>query len=212
MKLIDAVNKKGKPFLIPKCNRDELPEFFKQLGLKVGAEIGVYKGEFTEKFCQTGLTMYAIDNWKTFELAGVKYQRQERQDAIYEHAKGRLGKYQNCTVIRKDSMDAVIDFDYDSLDFVYIDGDHTFRGVANDIYEWYMRIKKGGIISGHDYIYTGVDKRAEKSYKTFCHVPMIVDAFVKAFEIENYYAFGRSKPLEKELKNDIYLSWFFIKK
>lgn len=212
MKLIDGIKEIGCPFKIPNCNRSELPEFFKQMGYKVGAEIGVYKGQFTEMFCQAGLYMYAIDNWKAYEVKGVKLQKQSRQDAIYEHAKRRLGKYKNCKVIRENSMDAVADFNYDSLDFVYIDADHMFRGIANDIYEWYLRVKSGGVVSGHDYAYTGTDKKAAKSFETYCHVPMIVDAFVRAFNIDNFYTFGRTKPLEKEQKNDINLSWMFLKK
>lgn len=212
MKLIDAVKQTGKPFNVPDCGRDELPEFFKEMGFKVGIEIGVYKGRFAEKFCLKGLKMYAIDNWLVFELAGLKVnQSQERQDVLYERAKRLLGRYKDCTVIRKSSMDAVKDFEYESLDFVYIDADHSFRGISNDIYEWYLRVKKGGIISGHDYAYMGTDPRAKSSYDTYCHVKPVVDAFVQAFGIKSYYTFGRSKPLEMEQVNDQYLSWMFTK-
>lgn len=211
MRLIDALKKESKPFKVPNCSRDELPEFFRYLGFQVGAEIGVYKGQFTEKFCQKGLKMYAIDNWQVWKYAGKTYHTQARQDVLYEKTKKRLSRYANCTVLRKNSMDAVADFDYESLDFVYIDSDHSFRGIAEDIIEWYGRVKKGGVISGHDYAYTGNDLQAKISYNTFCQVGVIVDAFIKAFGIENYYVFGNSEPLEKETKNDQYLSWMFLK-
>ena len=63
MRLIDGIQRKGRPACagrpveIPDCSRDELPELFAEIGYKVGAEIGVYKGAFTEKFCNAGLTM-----------------------------------------------------------------------------------------------------------------------------------------------------------
>ena len=211
MRLIKAVKKKGKPFRVPNCSRDELPEFFRHLGFQIGAEIGVYKGRFSEKFCQAGLKMYAIDNWTTWRYQGKTYHTQERQDVLYGRAKRILGHYKDCTVVRKASMDAVLDFKSESLDFVYIDADHSFGGISNDIYEWYLRVRRGGIISGHDYRYTGVDPRAKSSYNTYCHVGPVVDAFVKAFGIDDFYIFGRSRPLETEQTNDQYLSWMFFK-
>ncbi|GAI15065.1 unnamed protein product [marine sediment metagenome] len=38
-----------------------------------------------------------------------------------------------------------------SLDFVYIDGSHTYESVAEDIILYYPKLKKGGLLSGHDY-------------------------------------------------------------
>ena len=55
MDLIEGIKHKGRPFEIPDCSRDNLPKFFKQMGYKAGAEIGVYMGAFSEKFCKAGL-------------------------------------------------------------------------------------------------------------------------------------------------------------
>lgn len=206
MKLIEAINQKGRPFEIPDCSRDDLPQFFVEMGYKVGAEIGVDKGEFSEKFCKVGLKMYAIDPWMAYQGGGRAHRRQSRLDSLYEHAQRVLAPYDNCTIIRKTSMDAVKDFEAESLDFVYIDGDHRFPFIAQDIYEWYSRVKRGGIVSGHDYFYT--DPGAND---VLIHVSPIVDAFVETFRIENFYLFGRSKPLELEIKDNRYLSWMLIK-
>jgi len=48
MKLIDGLKLTGKTVEIPDCTRDDLPELFKVLDFKVGAEIGIYKGEYTK--------------------------------------------------------------------------------------------------------------------------------------------------------------------
>ena len=191
MKLIDAIKEKGNPFEIPDCSRDDLPEFFKELGYKVGAEIGVFKGEFTEKFCKAGLTMYAIDNWK--------------RGRVYIKAKRVLEPYKNCTVIRKTSMEAVADFSARSLDFVYIDADHRFPFIAEDLYYWYWTVKKGGIIAGHDYL----NSRDPSNNGT--HIKSVVDAFVSTFGIKNFYILGRSMPLDKMGPNDKMLSYMFFK-
>ncbi len=84
-------------------------------------------------------------------------------------------------------MDAVNDFTYGVLDFVYIDGDHRFKSVADDIYEWYLRVRSGGIISGDDYNLT-----RPGSTHLICQVSPVVDAFVKTFEIDNFYVFDGS--------------------
>ncbi|OGM81365.1 hypothetical protein A2394_00215 [Candidatus Woesebacteria bacterium RIFOXYB1_FULL_42_36] len=207
MKLIDAIKEQhGRPFTIPDCSRDELPECFKQMGYKTGTEVGVYKGAFTEKFCKAGLKMYAIDPWKAYQGAGRTQQEQARQDFLYGHTQRTLAPYKDCTIIRKTSMDALNDFGPGSLDFVYLDGDHRFPYVAQDIYEWSEKVKNGGVVSGHDYFCT--DPRAKN---VLCQVGAIVDAYVSAFGIENFYVFGRSKSLELEAKDDRYLSWMWIK-
>lgn len=55
MKLIDGIKLRGNPAEILDCSRDDLPQFFVEMGYKAGAEIGVYKGQFSKKFCQVGL-------------------------------------------------------------------------------------------------------------------------------------------------------------
>lgn len=185
--------------------RGDLPAYFVSQGFKVGAEIGVYKGGFTEKFCQAGLKMYAIDPWIAYSGAGRPSKLQERQDFIYEHeAKARLAPY-DCTLIRATSMDALKEFKDGSLDFVYIDGDHTFRCIAEDIYEWSKKVRPGGIISGHDYYYFG----PSKGTGLWCQVGPVVDAFVKCFEISTLHVWGKDRHATD--KDDRYPSWLFVK-
>jgi len=207
MKIKEAITQKGSPFHIPDCSRDELPKFFKEIGFTVGAEIGAYKGAFTEVFCKEGLKMYAIDPWMAYGGAGRTQKKQDRQDFLYKHTERTLAPYDDCKIIRKTSVDALSDFKDDSLDFVYIDGDHEFSHIATDIVEWTKKVKVGGVVSGHDYFCTDPHAR-----NLVCHVGPIIDAYVKVFGIENFYTLGRSKPLNKEAKDDKYLSWMFFRK
>jgi predicted O-methyltransferase YrrM len=46
-------------------------------------------------------------------------------------------------------------FENESLDFIYIDGDHSWTGVKNDITLWWPKLKPGGIMAGHDYFEYG---------------------------------------------------------
>lgn len=200
MKLIDAIKNNGNPFEIPDSSREELPQFFIDMGFKVGVEIGTFRGEFTEKFCKSGLNIVTIDPWIAYSEA-----KQQRQNLLYKEAKQRLAKYENCKIIRKTSMEAVDGFPDNSLDFVYIDGNHEFRFIAEDLVEWTKKVRQGGIISGDDYFYTKTTVG-----KQLWHVGHVLDAFVAAYGIKNWYLIGRKHPEPGE-KRDKWRSWFFLK-
>ena len=56
----------------------------------------------------------------------------------------------------------------ESIDAIYIDGDHTYEGVINDIILWKDKVKKGGIIVGDDYpLFGGVKKAVNESFDNF---------------------------------------------
>lgn len=188
MKLSDGVKLKGRPVDIPDCSRSDLPEYFKSLGFTKGVEIGVYKAEYTIEFARAGLEIYGVDPWMMYRDYGNP-RGQERLDFQYEHSKRVLAPYPNAKLIRKTSQDALEDFEDESLDFVYIDGNHSFKYVAEDLWEWSRKVKQGGIVSGHDYIYT-----KSKSLNGICHVRHLVDAFVNAMGIENFWILGNKKP------------------
>lgn len=193
MRLQDVIQQKGNPYKIANASRDELPQMLKEMGFKTGAEIGVDKGDYLEKFLLEGFKMYGVDPWTG----------RERK---WESVQARFQAYKNCTLIRKTSMDAVNDFPARSLDFVYIDADHRFPFVAQDLYYWYWRVKRGGIVAGHDYL----DTRPGEKHRSL-QIKSVVDAFVKSFYIHNFYIFGRSKPLAKEKIDDKILSFMFVK-
>lgn len=198
MKIIDGVKQlRGCPVEIPDCTRDDLPQFFVDMGYKVGAEIGVWKGEFSEKLCQVGLKMYAIDPWVGFSGQGRTQKKQEVQDQYYAEAKARLERYSNCTIIRETSLNALSHFRKHELDFVFIDGDHTLQAVIVDNLGWNEKVRPGGVISGHDYFCTWHGAR-----NVICQVRPAVKACVEVLGIENYYI------IDTDSK---YPSWLWIK-
>ncbi len=208
MKIIEGIKIKEWRVKIPDTCREDLPQFFVDLGYKVGAEIGVEKGKFSEVFCKAGLKIYSIDPWRIYSDYNNP-RGQARLDFQYEHTKRVLDKYPNCTIIRKTSMEALEDFEDESLDFVYIDGNHLFRYIAEDIYEWSKKVRKGGIISGHDYI------EANSSWSP-CHVKYVVNAYVSSFKIKDWYLLDGSgtnvarEKLSDGRPKDKCRSWFWF--
>src|SRR3990167_1203230 len=204
MELIEGIKLKGKSVEIPDCSRDDLPKLFKELGFKVGVEVGVYKGGFTEILAKTGLTIYGVDPWLAYDEYPYygKPNEQWREDANFEESIERLKNYPNCTLIRKTSMEAIKEFPDNSIDFVYIDGNHSFKYVAEDICDWTKKVKEGGFVCGHDYIYANP--------KNF-HVRHVVDAYVAAHGIRNLLVLGRKHPLNRKEKRDQWRSWMFKK-
>jgi len=176
-------------------SRDDLPNFFKEMGYKVGAEIGVYKGEFTEKLCKTGMKIYGIDPWIVYKNYR-KHPKELEYDELYKITMDRLSPY-DFTLIKKTSMDALEDIPDESLDFVYIDGNHSLPYITQDIYEWNRKVRVGGIISGHDYFISSHNPY----WIRICHVKYAVDACAKIFEVKNLYI----------LNKDRHPSWMWIK-
>src|SRR3989344_685140 len=202
MKLIDALKQSGRPFEIPDASRNDLPELFIELGFKVGTEIGVKAGELSEGICSAGLKLYGVDPYLKYDDY-IEPETQQTLNQAMDKASSRLKGF-DFTAIKKTSMSAISDFADESLDFVYIDGNHSFKFVTEDIFEWSKKVKKGGIISGHDYVYLGSRDKHQ------VHSKYVVDAYTKAFGITKWYVIGRKEKVKGE-KRDTYRSWFWIK-
>ena len=203
MNLEPYLKEVGKPIWIPGACREDLPALFKSLGFKKGVELGVSWAQNIIGFCEAGFEIYGIDPWKdsrdnTYRKI-VSISGGRTVDEVYEMAKERTAKYPNCKLIRKLSMDALDDFEDGSLDFIYIDANHFFGYVAMDLMQWSKKVRKGGIIAGHDYFST-------EGVSIVRHVGNVVDAFVKSYEIPNFWVLG-----SKDNFKDRDLSYFFFK-
>lgn len=204
MKLSEGIKHTGNPFEIPNASRDDLPQFFVEMGYKVGAEIGVYKGAFSEKLCRVGLKHYAVDPWKMYSDY-LHNKGQDRLDFLHEHTQRVLNPYPTCTIVRKTSMEALEEFKDNSLDYVYIDSNHKFRYIAEDLAEWYKKVKPRGIISGHDYTY--IESDTGKEIQDVAHV---LKAYMASYKIPSLYVIGsRDKVIGQ--RRDKWRSWMFIK-
>lgn len=183
------------PIFIPNTTRVELAKLFDELGFKIGAEVGVERGIFSEQLCQSNpdVKLFCIDAWKIYDEC-PEYDNQDRLNQYYDEVKTRLAPY-NCKFIKKSSQDAVRDFSPESLDFVYIDANHSFDFVMSEIIEWSKIVKPGGIVSGHDYQVGNV------SHTIKYGVIEAVNAYANAHQIKPWFV----------LNGDRSRSWFWVK-
>lgn len=166
------------PIDIP-IGRDDLARLFAELDFKTGAEIGVEEGAYTEVLCRENpqATIYAIDAWMAYK-GYREHVSQDKLNGFYTNALKRVSGL-NCRVLREFSMDAARKFDDGELDFVYIDANHDFQFVVNDLAEWQKKVRAGGIVAGHDY-------RKTKNNMPF-HVIQATQAFTSAYRISPWF-------------------------
>lgn len=68
--------------------------------------------------------------------------------------------------IQSFSVEAADQFVDRSIDFIMIDGDHTYEGVHADIEAYLPKMRPGSIMSGDDYYWPGVTKAANEFFDT----------------------------------------------
>ena len=127
------------------------------LGAKIGAEVGVWKGDFSCLMLRQipELKLYLIDPWKALpkeEYDDVATDVSESAfEYMYQMVRALVKPYPNVEILRMRSLEALSCVADESLDFVYIDANHKFEQVKADIEGWWKKIKKRGILSGHDF-------------------------------------------------------------
>ena len=152
--------------------RETFPEFLASIGCKTGAEIGVHRGAYTRIFAEhlTG-TFYAIDPWVCWPdniCSGGAYRMKscpgslEKTEQARLAAHNRMEKYNHVRILRQTSVQATIGIPDDSLDMVYIDGNHKYPYVIIDLWGYWSKLRNGGIMSGHDLNFSTVTKAVEE--------------------------------------------------
>ena len=62
-----------------------------------------------------------------------------------------LASYERAKLMVNTSLEAASVLEKESLDFVFIDGDHSYRAVKDDLAAWEPLVKRGGLVAGHDF-------------------------------------------------------------
>jgi len=139
---------------IDKSREILIPEILNENECKIGAEIGVFKGEFSNYLLNNwDGKLFLIDPWRPLgdeydDISNHKHHLDTYQKTI-ENIKG----FENRSfMMRGLSEELSFVFQDNFLDFVYIDGNHAYDFVKKDINLWWNKIKHGGFLMGHDYL------------------------------------------------------------
>ena len=125
--------------------------------IDIAVEVGVWRGEYSNLIANALLPkkFYGVDPYIQYEeyedQPSAEYSDQASLDRLYSAVDNFYKKLPNAELLRMTGNEAAEQFEDNSIDFVYIDGAHTYEFVNGDIKAWYPKIKSGGIISGHDY-------------------------------------------------------------
>lgn len=123
------------------------------------AEIGVWKGDFSECIQATAQprALHLVDPWQFVAAyprrwyGGAAARNQDDMDRIHRDVVSRFAGNPRVTVHRLDSRSAAESLAETAFDWVYIDGDHSYEAVQDDLTNWAPRLKPGGVLSGDDY-------------------------------------------------------------
>ena len=123
-------------------------------GELVGVEVGVCLAHTTEAFAK-GIKnlkkLYAVDNYPTFVDWDGSDWNKDRQDLMKKAAQEKMLAHKDkVEFLHVSSEEFVKTIEDESLDFVFIDGDHSFDAALKDFQNYYPKVKKGGIFGGHD--------------------------------------------------------------
>lgn len=149
-----------------RCNsgRVSLASMLNALDLRAYAvEVGTHRGDFAASFLSrwSGRYLYCIDPWynpegyedqATYLPVSRGVDRCQDYDVCVKAMREVDPTGRRYSLIKRLSLEAVEMFANESLDFVYVDADHTRPGIDNDLEAWWHKVKPTGLLAGHDII------------------------------------------------------------
>ena len=149
------------------------------------AELGIMKGNCSRMVLEGRANIYvrdyiAVDSWYT-------------KDHRYRKLLGMYAYQKQLRVVRLDTVDAANLFWDGYFDCVFVDADHTYDGVIADLKAWLPKVRKGGIICGHDYAEV-LPRIGEPNHNPAWAVNDAVDDFFGKGAVtlwDNYWCWGK---------------------
>ena len=147
---------------------DSLPVIISSLGIQSMVEVGVLDGRLINavmRNCSKIQAYYAIDPWAVLPDRLERSQlKQVDWDKYYLRTFEVAAHFHQVSLIRDTSLNASKRFDANVFDLIYIDADHSFDSVIQDIVSWWPKVRIGGYLGGHDFgsrLHPGVRKAVE---------------------------------------------------
>lgn len=179
-------------------------------------EVGVAQGDSAVKFLELkNVKKYiGIDPWQWYKEPPNRefkdgyldrkmglWQTQKEWDEVYNRVMKRLAPFKDRAEILRAFSHEAVDRVEDELDVVYLDGNHQYEYVLNDLNAWYPKLKEGGLLMGDDFSFSGGPIIDEKwGGKRSCRVKGAVEDFCERMNINSYVIddqFVIHKPYQK---------------
>lgn len=158
-------------FVPPETSSPGLIPYIEKLGNNlIGCELGVCRG-YNLRYLLDRLpnvaVSYAIDPWLAYEdWCGPVYQEQVNEwRAIAYKMLDPLGD--RVYILEKNSVDAAEEIADDILDYIFIDGDHSYEASLRDCQLYWSKVKPGGLFSGHDWQLPAVERAVNEFREEF---------------------------------------------
>jgi len=147
-----------------------IKSFFSSSPSVWGVEIGVHRAFHAKMMfdSHSGLNFIGVDLWEKHfqqstsyldssgQLPG-RFRDEDLAKAWHREAERVLSPYStHATLFCESSIDNARRWENGFFDFVYIDADHSYKACMDDLKAWFPKVRKGGIIAGHDYGCGGV--------------------------------------------------------
>lgn len=173
------------------CSREKLADLLNVCGLTGNAvEVGTHLGEFAHSFLAAwrGRRLWCVDPWKNLPgYVDVIAERPDRE-ADFLECRNRLAEFgDRCSLLRATSAEAATFLASEPLDFVYLDADHSYEAINEDLRLWWPLVKNGGVLAGHD-LNNDWAHTVGRAVREFCHSRKLT-CFVVPGAMESWYVF-----------------------
>lgn len=166
-----------------RCSGYGLVDLIQQIKRKkmIGLEIGCAEGETTKHLLSNfpSLKLYGIDPYQKYIDWNGYNLNEDHMNRSFKLFEESIKKYKKRHIlIQEYSDDVVSQFEDNSLDFIFIDGLHTYEQVLKDCRNYYSKVKSGGIFSGHDYRVISEVNRAVNEFAQEINITTILETEV----------------------------------
>ena len=119
----------------------------------IGAEVGVWRGYFSIEILNNVdvAMLYLVDAWKPQPDYSDHLSDTDHEANLAETKHHLRGHKLRWKILRGDSVDVANNFQFQKLDWAYIDANHSYKACYADLQAWSKRLKPSGVLMGHDY-------------------------------------------------------------
>lgn len=157
--------------VIKNLNKDKL------VGLEIGCSLGHTTMHLLSNF--SDLKLYGIDPYIAYVDWNGGISTNDDHEEWLKIFNKNIEPHKDRHHLYRDLSDNIVDqFEDNSLDFIFIDGLHTYEQVLKDCRNYYSKVKNGGLFSGHDYRVIGAVNKAVNEFSSEVNINQIYETQV----------------------------------